>query len=160
VKEPMTLYGFTRLKEELQNLTKVQRPQIVIEIDTARSHGDLKENAEYHAAREKQRFIEARIAEFSDLLSRAQIIDPSLYKHDKVLFGSTVELEDMDSSESFVYTIVGMLESNIEKGFISISSPLAKHLIGKKKGDEVTVKLPKGEASYEVIDVYFKPINF
>lgn len=160
MKEPMTLYGFTRLKEELQNLTKVQRPQIVIEIDTARSHGDLKENAEYHAAREKQRFIEARIAEFSDLLSRAQIIDPSLYKHDKVLFGSTVELEDMDSSESFVYTIVGMLESNIEKGFISISSPLAKHLIGKKKGDEVTVKLPKGEASYEVIDVYFKPINF
>ncbi|MDR0762606.1 MAG: transcription elongation factor GreA [Campylobacteraceae bacterium] len=159
-KEPMTLYGFTKLKEELQNLTKVQRPQIVIEIDTARGHGDLKENAEYHAAREKQRFIEARIAEFSDILSRAQIIDPSTYQHDKVLFGSTVELENIDSAQSVVYTIVGAFESNVEKGLISISSPLAKHLIGKKKGDEVTVKLPKGEASYEVIDVYFKHIEF
>jgi transcription elongation factor GreA len=159
-KEPMTLYGFKRLEAELKDLTKVQRPQIVIEIDIARGHGDLKENAEYHAAREKQRFIEARIAEFSDLLSKAQIIDPSLYEHDKVLFGSTVELENLDSGESFTYTIVGMLEGNVEKGFISISSPLAKHLIGKKKGDEITVKLPKGEASYEVINVYFKPIEF
>ncbi|MDR1976238.1 MAG: transcription elongation factor GreA [Campylobacteraceae bacterium] len=159
-KEPMTLYGFTKLKEELQDLTKVQRPQIVIEIDTARGHGDLKENAEYHAAREKQRFIESRIAEFSDILSRAQIIDPTLYEHDRVLFGSTVELENIDNGETSVYTIVGTYESSVEKGLISISSPLAKHLIGKKKGDEVTVKLPKGEASYEVIEVYFKPIKF
>jgi transcription elongation factor GreA len=156
----MTLYGFKKLEAELKDLIKVQRPQIVIEIDIARGHGDLKENAEYHAAREKQRFIEARIAEFSDLLSRAQIIDPSLYEHNKVLFGSTVELENTDSGENVVYTIVGMLESDVEKGFISISSPLSRHLIGKKKGDEITVKLPKGEASYEVLEVYFKPIEF
>lgn len=159
-KEPMTLFGFTKLKEELQNLTKVQRPQIVIEIDTARGHGDLKENAEYHAAREKQRFIEARIADFSDILSRVQIIDPSLYEHNKILFGSTVELENLDDEQSVIYTIVGAFESNVEKGLISFSSPLAKQLIGKKKGDEITVKLPKGESSYEVINVYFKPIEF
>jgi transcription elongation factor GreA len=156
----MTIFGFTKLEAELNDLKKVQRPQIVIEIDIARSHGDLKENAEYHAAREKQAFIETRIAEFTDMLSRTQIIDPSSYPHDKVLFGSTVKLEDLDSGRVVVYTIVGAYESNPEKGLISISSPLAKQIIGKKAGDEVDMTLPNGKASYEVLEVFFQPIKF
>ncbi|MDR1284692.1 MAG: transcription elongation factor GreA [Campylobacteraceae bacterium] len=159
-KEPMTLFGFTKLETELNDLKKVQRPQIVIEIDIARSHGDLKENAEYHAAREKQTFIETRIAEFTDLISRAQIIDPATYEHQKILFGSTIKLEDLDSGKVTKYTIVGAFESNPDKGFISISSPLAKQLVGKKVGDEVDVTLPNGKVSYEVLEVYFEPIKF
>lgn len=159
-KEPMTLFGYTKLENELNDLKKVQRPQIVIEIDTARSHGDLKENAEYHAAREKQAFIESRIAEFTNMLSNTQIIDPSAYKHDKILFGSTVKLEDLESEKISIYTIVGAYESNVQKGFISISSPLAKQIIGKKVGDEVDVVLPSGNVSYEVLEVFFKPIEF
>jgi transcription elongation factor GreA len=159
-KEPMTLFGFNKLESELNDLKKVQRPQIVIEIDIARSHGDLKENAEYHAAREKQAFIEARIAEFAKILSNAQIIDPSSYKHDKILFGSTIKLEDLDSGKISVYTIVGAYESNVEKGLISISSPLAKQLVGKKIGDEADVTLPNGKVSYEVLEVFFEPIKF
>jgi transcription elongation factor GreA len=159
-KEPMTLFGFTKLESELNDLKKVQRPQIVIEIDIARGHGDLKENAEYHAAREKQMLIELRIAEFTDVISRAQIIDPSTYEHTKVLFGSTVKLEDLDNGKVTIYTIVGAFESNPDKGLISISSPLAKQLIGKKAGDEIDVTLPVGKVSYEVLEVYFKPIKF
>jgi transcription elongation factor GreA len=159
-KEPTTIFGFAKLEAELNDLKKVQRPQIVIEIDIARSHGDLKENAEYHAAREKQAFIETRIAEFTDMLSRTQIIDPSVYPHDRVLFGSTVKLEDLNSDKVVVYTIVGAYESNPEKGLISISSPLAKQIIGKKTGDEVDIILPNGNASYEVLEVFFQTIKF
>ncbi len=159
-KEPITEYGYNKLTSELNDLKSNQRPQTVEEIDIARSHGDLKENAEYHAAKEKLAFIEARIAELSDLLSRVQIIDPSELAHDKIMFGSTVKLEDIDVEEEIVYTIVGAYESNPEHGLISFNSPLAKQLLGKKQGDEVTVKLPMGEQDFEILEVGFKEISF
>ena len=159
-KEPITEYGYNKLASELNDLKNNQRPQTVVEIDIARSHGDLKENAEYHAAKEKLAFIEARIAELSDLLSRVQVIDPSKLTHDKIMFGSTVKLEDIDVEEEIVYTIVGAYESNPEHGLISFNSPLAKQLLGKKQGDEVTVKLPMGEQDFEILEVGFKEISF
>lgn len=159
-KEPITQYGYDKLLNELNNLKKVQRPETVIEIDIARSHGDLKENAEYHAAKEKLAFIESRIAELSDFISRARVLDPSSYDHERIKFGSTVLLEDMDIGEEISYTIVGGYESDPKHGFISYHSPLAKHLLGKEEGDEVTVKLPSGEEDFEVLGVCYKNINF
>ncbi|MCF6172410.1 MAG: transcription elongation factor GreA [Campylobacteraceae bacterium] len=159
-KEPMTEFGFQKLSDELNDLKKVQRPEIVIEIDVARSHGDLKENSEYHAAKEKQAFIESRIAELSDLMTRAQVVDPSKFPNDKVRFGSTVTLEDMDSEEKFTYTIVGSTESNPDLGLISYHSPLSKHSLGKEIEDEVIVKWPVGEKEYEILDICFKEIKF
>ena len=132
----------------LKNLKEVERPHIVKEIDIARAHGDLKENAEYHAAREKQAFIEARIADLSQILANVQIIDPSSYEHKSVNFGSTIILQDLESEKKFQYTIVGSYESDPEKGYISFHSPIAKSVIGKNKGDEVSIKLPRGEKRF------------
>jgi len=159
-KEPMTDFGFQKLSRELNDLIKVQRPETVIELDIARSHGDLKENAEYHAAKEKLAFIENRTGELNDLMTRAQVVDPSLYDHDRVRFGSTVVLEDMDSEEKLTYTIVGSTESNPDRGLISYHSPLARQLLGKEEGDEVVAKLPSGEKEYEVLSVSYEEISF
>ena len=155
-KEPITQEGYDKLHNELNDLKKVQRPETVIEIDIARSHGDLKENAEYHAAREKLSFIEARIAELSSYLSRTQVVDPTSYQHDRVKFGSTVTLEDLDSGDIVTYTIVGGYESSPEKGLISYNSPLTKQLLGKKAGDEIEVTLPSETKEYEIMKVELK----
>ncbi len=158
-KEPMTEYGYKKLQDELEAL-KEERPKVVVEIEKAKEHGDLRENAEYHAAKERLGFIDARLAELSDLLSRAQVIDPSKLPHEKVSFGSTVKLLDIEEDEEIEYTIVGATESNPEHGLISYNTPLARQLLGKEEGDEITVKLPKGEIDFEILEVYYKPIEF
>jgi transcription elongation factor GreA len=157
-KEPMLNQTHQKLSKELEHLKTVERATIAKIIDEARALGDLKENAEYHAAKEKQGMMEARIIELGDILSRSQIIDPSSLSHARICFGSTVELIDLDSDEVIVYTIVGSQESKPSFGLISIFSPLAKALMSKVPGDEVTVTLPNGEKCYEISSVCYKEI--
>jgi transcription elongation factor GreA len=141
---------YEKLAVELEHLKSVERGVIAKVIDTARELGDLKENAEYHAAKDKQGMMEARIAELTDLVGRAQVIDPAKLAHQRVSFGSTVELIDQDDDSEVVYTIVGSQESNPEKGLISFGSPMAKALIGKEEGDEVSIVLPSGKKSFDI----------
>jgi transcription elongation factor GreA len=155
-KVPMTVEGAEQLRQELDNLKKVERPRIIAAIAEARAHGDLSENAEYHAAKEQQSFIEGRIAEVEAKLSSAQVIDPKTVNAEgRVVFGATVELLDVDSDNEVTYQIVGDDEADIEQGKISISSPIARALISKEEGDEVVVKVPDGERNYEILAVKY-----
>jgi transcription elongation factor GreA len=156
-KTPMTAQGAAKLREELNDLKSVQRPQVIQAIAEAREHGDLKENAEYHAAREQQGFIEGRIQEIEGKLSHAQIIDPkSLNAGDKVVFGATVELLDLESDKEVTYQIVGEDEADIKEGKISFSSPIARALIGKEIDDIAEVQAPGGLREYEIIAVRYE----
>ncbi len=153
---PVTILGAERLKDELQRLKHVERPAVVIAISEARAQGDLSENAEYDAAKEKQGFIEGRIQEIEGKLSAAQIIDPTLIEADgKVVFGATVELEDLNASTKMMYQIVGDDEADIEVNKISISSPIARALIRKEAGDVVKIATPGGEREVEIISVQY-----
>ncbi len=158
-KEPMLQSTFDKLSKELENLKGVEREAIAKDIDQARALGDLKENAEYHAAKEKQGRIEARIVELSDILSRAHVIDPSKLPHQKVSFGSTVVLTDLNDDKEVTYTIVGTQEANPSIGLISIYSPLAKALLGKEEGDEVNIELPSGKKSFDIEEIKFVEIK-
>lgn len=152
---PMTAPGFQRLEEELRHLKSVARPEVIKAIAEARAHGDLSENAEYHAARERQGFIEGRVAELEDKISRAEVIDPKSLSGKTVKFGATVTVVDEDSEEKLTFQIVGELEADVSKGRLSITAPLARALVGKTVGDTVEVSTPKGEKSYEILKVRF-----
>jgi transcription elongation factor GreA len=155
-KVPMTIEGHKRLEEELHRLKSVERPRIIQQIAEARTHGDLSENAEYHAAKEAQGLNEAKVAELEDKLSRAEVIDIAKMSGNTVKFGATVTLEDEDSGEKVKYKIVGDTEANVREGKVSISSPIARALIGKSKGDTAEVVTPKGARSYEILKIEFK----
>ena len=155
-KIPMTATGYKRLQEELKQLKSVERPAVIKAIAEAREHGDLSENAEYHAARERQSFIEGRVLELEDRISRAEVIDVSKLKGDAVKFGATVTVADEDTDEELVFQIVGQDESDIKSGLLSITSPLARALIGKTVGDNVEVATPGGSKSYEVVKIAFR----
>ena len=154
-KEPITIKGLEKIKDELIFLKEKKRPEIVVAISEARSHGDLKENAEYHAAKEEQAHNETRIMELEDLLSKAEVIDPSKLSGEDIKFGAKVILIDLDTDEEAKYQIVGDIESDFKEKKISISSPIAKALIGKSVGDEVEVNTPGGGKSYEIIKVSY-----
>lgn len=152
---PITQGGFTALEDELKDLKSIQRPNVIAAIAEAREHGDLSENAEYHAAREQQSFIEGRIQELEAVIGRAQVIDVAGLSGDDVKFGATVTIVDEDTDEEKSFQIVGDYESDSEAGKLSISAPIAKALIGKAVGDSVNVKTPKGVATYEILDIKY-----
>ena len=155
-KVPMTIEGFSLLETELQRLKGVERPRIISAISEARAHGDLSENAEYHAAKEQQGYNEAKVAELEDKLSRADVIDISKLSGESVKFGATVKLVDEDTDEEVSYKIVGEYEADVKKGKISITSPIARALIGKESGERVEVQTPGGVKRYEIIDVRYE----
>jgi transcription elongation factor GreA len=155
-KVPITVNGLQNLKTELDNLKNVQRPKIVEAIAEARSHGDLKENAEYHAAKEQQALIESRIIAINDLIARANVIDVTKIENDgKVIFGSTVKLQDLEANKQITYKLVGQDEADIKKNLIFFKSPIGKALIGKDKGDMVVVNTPSGEKNFEILNVEY-----
>jgi transcription elongation factor GreA len=153
---PITASGLRRLKEELKQLQTVERLKISKEIEVARGHGDLRENAEYHAAKEKQSHIEGRILSLNDWIARAEVIEVAKLSGDKVVFGATVKLLDTETDKEVTYTLVGELEADIKRRLISVTSPLARGLIGKAVGDLVTVQSPGGAREYEVVEVLFE----
>ncbi|QDH14764.1 transcription elongation factor GreA [Oecophyllibacter saccharovorans] len=155
-KSPMTAQGLKRLEDELRQLKTEGRPAVIRAIAEARAHGDLSENAEYHAARERQSFIEGRVMELEGLISTAQVIDPSSLSGDRVQFGATVELVDEETDQERTYQIVGEHEADIKQGRLSVSSPLAKALIGKEVGDSVSVPAPGGDRTYEILKVTYR----
>jgi transcription elongation factor GreA len=155
-KVPMTTEGFQKLETELHRLKAVERPRIIQAIAEARAHGDLSENAEYHAAKEAQGLNESRVADLEDKLSRAEVIDTTKMSGDKIKFGATVSLIDEDTDEKVKYKIVGETEADVREGKVSISSPIARALIGKGKGENVEVTTPKGSKSYEIVKVEWK----
>jgi transcription elongation factor GreA len=152
---PITPDGHRKLQEELRRLVKVDRPKNVEAIAEARAHGDLSENAEYHAAKERQSFIEGRIMELNDKLSRAEVIDPSKLNHSRISFGATVTLLDIDTDEEVVYMLVGTEEADVKQKKISISSPVGKALIGREVGDEVEIRAPGKTTTFEIADVSY-----
>ena len=154
-KFPMTAQGLARLEEELKHLKTTARPAVIRLIAEAREHGDLSENAEYHAARERQSFMEGRVAELEDKIARAEVIDISSLSGDTVTFGATVTLVDEDTEEKLTYQLVGELEADVKEGRLAITAPLSRALIGKEVGDSVEVNTPKGEKAYEILKVNF-----
>ena len=155
-KNPITPEGYAKLRDELHNLKSVERPKIIQAIATAREHGDLSENAEYHAAREKQSFIEGRVKELEQKLALAEVIDPTKLSGAKVAFGAFVKLSNLTTDEEVQYRILGADEADLAQGTISVTSPLARSLLGKEVGDEVKVRMPGGDRMYEILEVSFK----
>ena len=154
-KEPMTVDGYRRMQEEVKKLRSIERPAVVRAIAEAREHGDISENAEYHAAKDRQGFIEARVADLEDKISRAEVIDVSKLSGSTVTFGATVKLVDSESGGKSTYQIVGPSEGDIKSGKLAVSAPLARALIGKTKGDSVEVATPSGDKYYEILAVSF-----
>ena len=155
-KEPITVKGLENLKSELEDLKNVQRPKVVEAIAEARSHGDLKENAEYHAAKEQQALIESRVVAINDLIARANVIDVTKIENNgKVIFGSTVKLQDLETEKKITYKLVGQDEADIKKNLIFFKSPIGKAIIGKDKSEMVVVNTPSGEKSFEILDVQY-----
>ena len=152
----MTRAGYEKLEQELRHLKSVERPKIVREIETARAHGDISENAEFHAAKERQSYLEGRVRLLEDKLARAQVIDTTGQVPDKVRFGVTVALEDVESGEQVTYTILGEDESDVSQGRISVVSPVARALLGKEVGASVKVRVPKGTREFEILDIRFE----
>jgi transcription elongation factor GreA len=155
-KAPMTPAGFKKIKDDLQNLLKVARPENIKAIAEARAHGDLSENAEYHAAKERQSFIAGKINELQSKIALANVIDPSTISQDTIAFGATVKVMDVDTDEEKEFILVGPEEADIKAGKISIHSPVAKSLIGKEVGDEVTIKAPAKTIEYEILEIRFE----
>jgi len=155
-RQPMTIQGKLKLEEELRHLLQVERPSIIKAIEEARSNGDLSENADYDAAKERQAFCEARINDLQSKIANAEVVDVTTLSSDRIIFGAHVVLQDLETEDEVTYQIVGEEESDVKSGRISVFSPLARAIIGKKKGDNIEFRSPKGEKEYEVLNFYFR----